>query len=184
MNKSMENIIFMKYGVHASENVNSIITRKKEEIANCNKMFWGYGGVVCHPQNQIQPFLLENALRGEKTYLVLSETSSKLYNTAARATSYSIDKKCWIPFEEGINVLGSKYAIVCGSLEECDIMLDLNKYTIPIGASKGKLLSNYVSGRVDKACGRYCDNQQSDTPTLIKISFCAEVILPSAVYVK
>ncbi len=80
--------------------------------------------------------------------------------------------------------MGSKYAIICGALKSCDFMLDLNNYVIPIGNSKGKLLSEYIKARVDKACGQYKDNWESLTPNLVKISYYAEIISLYAVYVK
>ena len=74
MEKLYKNIIVMKYGVHASEDVESIVVRKMQEVQVAKKMFWGYGGVLCHPLKQVQPFLRENCSKGEKTYLLLSES--------------------------------------------------------------------------------------------------------------
>lgn len=48
-----ENIIIMKYGVHAKEAVCSIIERKQEEYHKTGQMFWGYNGVLCNPQTQV-----------------------------------------------------------------------------------------------------------------------------------
>lgn len=142
INTSYKNIIYMKYGVHASESIDSIIKRKTEEIKKCQQMFWGYGGVLCHPLNQVQPFLKENLLKGEKTYLLLSQTQSKLNNAPSTAMTYSCDKVEWQPIPNGIKVLGSKYAIVCKSIEQCDFCIDLSNYIVSIGNSMGKRLSS------------------------------------------
>lgn len=179
-----KNIIIMKYGVHASESIESIIKRKLEEIQVCQKMYWGYGGVLCHPLNQVQPFLKENLSKGEKTYLLLTQTPSQLNNTPSMATDYSIDKVQWQPIPNGIKVLGSKYAIVCKSIEQCNFSIDLANYVIPIGNSKGKILSNYIRGHVDKACGRYNNNLPNQDSQLVNISLCAEIDYPYSVFLK
>jgi len=177
-----ENIIFMKYGVHASESIESIIKRKTEEIGRCRKMFWGYGGVLCHPLNQVQPFLTENVLRKEKTYLLLSKTHSELNNAPQIARMYSCDKMNWEPIPDGIKVLGSKFAIVCGSIEQCDFDLDLSGYIVPVGNCKGRRLSQYIRGRVDKACGRYHKDISGAEPEIVNITLCAEIVYPYSVF--
>lgn len=178
------NIIIMKYGVHASESIESIVKRKLEEIQVCQKMYWGYGGVLCHPLNQVQPFLKENCSKGEKTYLLLTKTPSKLNNAPSIATEYSIDKVQWQLIPDGIKVLGSKYAIVCKSIEQCDFLIDLANYIIPIGNSKGRILSNYICGRVDKACGRYNNDLTNKNSKLVSISLCAEIDYPYSVFLR
>lgn len=177
-----KNIIFMKYGVHASESIESIIKRKMEEIEKCQKMFWGYGGVLCHPLNQVQPFLEENVLRKEKTYLLLSKTPSELNNVPQIAKMYSCDKINWEPIPNEIKVLGSKFAIVCSSIEQCDFNLDLSSYIVPVGNSRGRKLSQYIQGRVDKACGRYNKDVSGVEPRIVNITLCAEIVYPFSVF--
>lgn len=174
----------MKYGVHASESIESIITRKMEEIKICQKMFWGYGGVLCHPTNQVQPFLNENLSKKEKTYLLLSKTPSKLNNIPSIATVYSTDKIKWELIPDGIRVLGSKYAITCKNIKRCDFLIDLSSYLVPVGNSKGKTLSKYIQGRVDKACGKYNEDITGEEPKLVNISLCAEIDYPFSVFLK
>ena len=100
------------------------------------------------------------------------------------ATDYSIDKVQWQPIPNGIKVLGSKYAIVCKSIEQCNFSIDLANYVIPIGNSKGKILSNYIRGHVDKACGRYNNNLPNQDSQLVNISLCAEIDYPYSVFLK
>lgn len=178
-----KNIILMKYGVHAGEDIESIIERKQEEIQVCKKMLWGYGGVLCHPLNQVQPFLNENCLRGEKTYLLLTQTPSKLFNAPSVATDFSRDKTTWEPIPDGIKVIGSKYAIVCSSIRQCNFCIDLSKYTVPIGNSTGKRLSDYIRGRVDKACGRYTETSSANS-SIVSVSLCCEIDYPYSVFLR
>lgn len=180
VNKLYKNIVVMKYGVHASEDVDSIVVRKMQEVQVAKKMFWGYGGVLCHPLKQVQPFLRENCSKGEKTYLLLTETSSRFDNVPSEASFYSFNKIEWDSVPKGVKILGSKYAIICKNITACDFFIDLSDYVIPIGNSKGKVLSDYIRGHVDKACGRYVETNKESKP--IKISLYGEI--ESAVFVK
>ena len=184
MYQKIENIIFMKYGVHASEDVELIIKRKIAEIQQCKKMFWGYGGVLCHPLNQVQPFLKSNALKNQKTHLVMTKTLSKLNNTPSAATMYSVDNINWCPIPNNVRVLGSKYAIVCNSITQCEFILDLADYVIPLGNCKGRRLSQYIQGRVDKACGYYQINTAKNISMPVIITLCAEIESPFSVFIK
>lgn len=173
----------MKYGVHASESVESIIDRKIKEYMLNQKLYWGYGGVICHPKKQIQPFAFENSVQGKKTYLLLTPTKSDFMNNPNRATMFSTNNSDWEYIPNEINILGSKYSVVCGRLNKIDYWLDLNQYEVAIGNSQRKRLSDYLKGRVDKACGRYkpCKKRK---PNLIKIDYYAEIKEPYAVFVK
>lgn len=137
-----ENIIFMKYGVHASEQVEQIVERKMREIQEAKLMFWGYGGTICHPINQVQPFLKRNAARNQKTYLVMAYTPSKMNGSMMEAISYSTDKVSWNKIPTGIHVYGSKYAIVCNSIRRCDFTLDLADYWFRLEVQKGDCYQN------------------------------------------
>jgi hypothetical protein len=48
--------IVMKGGVHASEGWEEIVERKRGEERSAGVILWGYGGTVCHPMTQVQPF--------------------------------------------------------------------------------------------------------------------------------
>jgi hypothetical protein len=51
-----------------------------------------------------------------------------------------------------INVLGSRYALVIGSLRKADFDLPLNQTAVAVGRCRGVSGARYISGRVDKAC--------------------------------
>ena len=153
-----KNIIFMKYGVHAGEKVEDIINRKMREIENAQKMFWGYGGTICNPKSQVQPFLESNINKNEKTYLLMAYTPSEFRNSEDKAESYSVDNVNWDEIPQGIHVKGSKYAIVCKNIKRCDFQIDLADYIVPIGNSKGRTLSDYIKGHLDKGCGVFSKN--------------------------
>lgn len=176
----LENIIIMKCGTHATEKIEDIYKRKKqEEVAN-SFFYWGYGGTFCHPITQVQPFC-----NRKKVYLLLTETKSELNNFPQRAQYYSTDKVKCHKINPNINILGSKYALVAKYLEKCDFLLDLNSYEVAIGNSRGKNLSSYLTGRVDKACAikrKKEENKQDERK--IKITMIAELEYPYSVFVK
>lgn len=180
--RKMNNIIYMKYGVHAGETVDSIVRRKQEEVEKVGYTFWGYGGNFCHPLTQVQPFAEGIYKKGEKLYLVMSLTESKLNNEPHKSSYLSIDKKNWSPIDERINVLGSKFALCIKDLKVCDFDLSLSTYSVGIGNKSGTILSDYIRYRVDKACA--VNNGSSNNYKTVQITLIAEVIAPFAVFTK
>ena len=177
LNELPKNIIYMKYGTHVSEKPDDIIRRKIEECNHQGMSFWGYGGNLCHPINQVQPFIKENLERGEKTYLVLSRTTSVYNGYPSRATFYSADKISWKEIPIGINVLGSPLAIICRNMEMCNFLLDLADYEVPVGNSAGKILSQILSWHINKSCGRLIQKDYYNLMPVrpVKISVIAEI---------
>lgn len=184
LNVMYSNIILMKYGVHAGETVESIVDRKTNELAKCGRMFWGYGGTLCHPLTQVRPFIEDVCSKGEKAYLLMTYTPSVPDNGTISAVKYSADKISWDDMPDGIEVLGSKFAIVCNSLKQVDFDLDLAEYDVPIGASKGKRLNDYIHSHVDKACGVRKVSADISSSSIVHITLCAEITHPFAVFVK
>lgn len=177
--KDLKNIIIMKCGTHASEKIEDIYNRKKQEESSVGYFCWGYGGTLCHPLNQVQPFCKNK----EKVYLLLTPTTSELNNVPQRSNYYSIDKETWNDINLSINVLGSKYAIVANKLQKCDLEINLNDYEIGVGNSLGKNLGDYLKGRVDKACAIKTSKKISDVQK-IKIVMIAELVYPYSVFVR
>lgn len=177
--KDLQNIIIMKCGTHASEKIDDIYNRKKQEEADVGYFYWGYGGTLCHPLNQVQPFCKGK----EKVYLLLTPTTSELNNVPQRSSYYSTDKEVWNNINQSINVLGSKYAIVASKLQKCDFEINLNDYEIAIGNSLGKSLGDYLKGRVDKACA-IKKTQGNKKEQKIKIVMIAELTYPYSVFVR
>lgn len=165
----------MKYGVHSSESVESILNRKNNEIEKCGFMMWGYGGVLCHPVKQLRPFLQKCISKNEKVYLLLSQTKSEHHSLSPPLTTYSYTGQNWLTLPHGVEIRGSKYAVICKNLYPCDFSLNFENYNVAIGPSEGKKLSDYVRGRVDKACGIYTHNCMNNTPLLVHISWFSEI---------
>jgi len=185
----LEAIVFMKLGYHAKQDKVSIIERKKLEFKKAGVMFWGYGGTACHPEMQVQQFVKDMHLQERKVFLAMSFTKSKPGMDNKSSLRYSVDKLNWNNVPDGIEVTGSKHAIICSELINCDINIDLNHYKVAIGASKGRKASDYIKGQSDKGCLANSNDDPSDPSQIIKsnvvkISLLAEIVEPYAVFMQ
>jgi len=181
---NIDNIIFMKFGYHALENKNEIIERKQREYHESGKIFWGYGGTICHPIKQVQPFVKEMSDKGLKVFLAMTFTKSKPSMKNESSKSFSHNSVNWQDIPLGINVTGSKYAIVCSKLIECDYGIDLSQFSVALGPSKGKNANDYIKNRIDKGCliKNRIDNKLPQNN--VKIQLLAQVIAPYSVLLK
>lgn len=154
-----KNALFMKYGVHAGESIESIIDRKKKEIEACGYAFWGYGGTLCHPQTQLKPFLEAASSTREDVYALFMKTPSRFDGNTYECSEFSHDKSTWNRIPNSLSVIGSRYALVIDSLEIVDLRVSPSGYRIAVGPSKGKPLHEYLRGRVDKACATLFESE-------------------------
>jgi hypothetical protein len=145
-------IIFMKIGVHAREPLESIIKRKQDEFAAAGRIFWGYGGGTCHPVRMVQPFARAAEEDQRPVHLVMHKMRSMHNAEPELAREYSDDGIAWYPIPRGINVKGSRYAMVIGGLTEEEFDLNLSSAIVAVGPSRGKLADEYIRGHVDKGC--------------------------------
>jgi hypothetical protein len=177
--------IFMKVGIHDGEDFECIVARKKEEISKTGMSFWGYGGSSCHPLRQVQPFAKQKREMGETIFLIMEEIHSNHQATNLVANEYSQDGINWSSIPDGIQVRGSRYALVLGEIQSSDLEIDLSRYNIAHGPSTGKIASNYIKGRTDKACIALRNSGISiDSPVSKHISFMAPLVEPYAVLVR
>jgi hypothetical protein len=180
-------IFYMKVGNHASESLEKILKRKRKEIEDEGIAFWGYGGSSCHPINVVQPFAKSFETAGGTIYLCMEPMESKHFALDVRAEEFSVDGMNWQPVPLGINVTGSRYAVVIKSLCEENFDLPLAQTRVALGNSRGAIGSKYISGRVDKACLEITDpvtqDGSSETPAR-HIGLVAEIVKPYAVFVR
>jgi len=180
-----EGIIYMKIGYHANEEIDEIIKRKLKEEKDNGYFFWGYGGNLCHPLNQVKPFIERCTVLNIKPKLLMSLTRSKPKKIDSTfANEYSKDKKNWQPLPENISVTGSKYAFICRNLSKIDTEIDLNSYVVAVGDKKGKHLSEYIGRHVDKACAFLNEVKKDLTKRIVKIIYTADLIEPWSVFVE
>lgn len=176
--------IYMKVGIHAKESLADIIKRKRAEIANAGVSFWGYGGSTCHPLTAVQPFAKEVSTNGTSIRLLMQEINSKHFAEQLRADSYSTNGVDWVKIHKAINVLGSRYALVIDSLEEVDFKLSLEDTQVGIGRFTGTAGSDYVKGRVDKACLVFSPHMKQSEGEAISLRLAARLVDPYAVLLK
>lgn len=180
-----EAFIYMKVGVHAKESLESILLRKRKEIEDAGVSFWGYGGNTCHPLTAVQPFAKEVTEHGATIRLLMQEINSNHFADQVRAEMYSEDGVKWKEVHKSINVLGSRYALVLGDLETVDLKVELAKTKVGIGRLAGIPGSEYLRGRVDKACLIYSPTATvAAEPDLVSLGLSARLVPPYAVIMK
>jgi hypothetical protein len=176
-------ILYMKIGEHAQESLPDIIRRKKIEIERAGFGMWGYGGNTCHPRTMVQPFAYAHSGSDEPILLCMQPMTSKHLALPLRAEEYSSDGTTWEQVPQDINVRGSRYALCIRNLREVDASLQLADTRVAIGNSKGKLGSEYVRGRVDKACLEVVEHY-GESQSIVRIGLIAELIKPYAVFLR
>lgn len=176
-----DSLLYMKVGTHAQETLADIIERKRREIEDEGFAMWGYGGNTCHPTSMVQPFA---AAATGPIRLVMQPMLSKHFAEPIRAEEYSPDGTSWRPVPDGINVLGSRYALCISTLEQIDEELDLGETQVAVGNSRGRVGLDYVRGRVDKACLQVVDPTPGRESRPIKIGLIAELVKPYAVLLR
>ena len=186
MDNPPEAFIFMKVGNHASENFDAILERKNRESERAGCIFWGYGGTACHPLMQVQPFARLYVKKQGCIYLLMEPIDSKADPDIDPAREYSDDGATWHPLPKGISVIGSRYALVLDEIEPANFEIDLEKYVVGIGHSRGKTASEYLQGRIDTGCLTVgTASSFSPVPPLKKsIKFSAKLLEPYAVLLR
>lgn len=181
-------LLFMKVGTHANEGLEDIIARKQKEIQDVGFAMWGYGGNTCHPTTMVQPFAHEHENSGEPIVLCMEQMESSHFAEPIRADEYSVDGVTWHNVPDGINALGSRFALKIEDLQSVEFDLPLAATEVAVGRSAGKIGSEYVKGHVDKAClnvhtePRLLNDPQQGK--IIKIGLTAKLIEPYAVFLR
>ena len=180
--------IFMKVGSHAGETFETIMERKQREYDRAGKIFWGYGGTTLHPTKHVQPFVKSWIQNGGEIQLVMEPINSKADPDVLPAREYSADGITWEPIPLGIEVTGSRYAVVLDEIKPGTLDLDLAGFEVGVGPSRGKNAANYVKGRVDKGCFVAADSSISSesvaSPRIVPIRFQARLLEPYAVMLR
>jgi len=174
--------LIMKVGVHACEPLECIVARKHAEERMLGQFYWGYGGTLCHPRNQVTPLADMAAAVGGAPMLVMLSTPSKHLSDGSDAAFLSADGATWTPLPSGATVRGSRYALVCRALERAEATIDLAQYEVAAGPSRGVRIDAYLRGRVDKACARR--RATSVASSECPVAYVAEIVPPSAVFLR
>lgn len=182
-----QGIIFMKVGVHAQEDLTSIIKRKTQEIDEAGFALWGYGGTTCFPTSMVQPFAKAHEEAGKKIYLCMQEMNSKHHADPVRADQYSTDGEKWHDIPQAINVLGSRFALAIKDLKATEFDLPIEKSVVGCGTKRGVKATNYIKGQADKAClvlGEDINIPPAPNEKLIQINLIAELCEPYSVFLR
>lgn len=175
----------MKVGYHAGEELEDIIERKRAEIGSFGFALWGYGGSACHPATQVQPVGDEAERSGSGVVALFLPTTSRPGSPNLLATEFSptLDGT-WRPLPDGLTVSGSRHALVLGDLVQEARSIDLSNYRVAVGPSQGRRLSDYLRGRVDKACVQSTPDPSGRATAMATTCAMATLQRPYAVFVR
>jgi hypothetical protein len=181
-----EAFLYMKVGNHAGERFEAILERKSKEREQAGRTFWGYGGTACHPLMQVQPFARLYVKTQGRIYLLMEPVDSRADPDIEPAKEFSADGAAWHPIPKGIQVTGSRYAVVLDDIQPIDIEVALDQFTVGVGPSRGKSAMEYLQGRIDKGClVRSPEPVEAKDPPLRKqLKFAAKMIEPYAVLLR
>lgn len=182
-----QGLIFMKVGLHASESLEDIVKRKRLEFEAAGSIFWGYGGSSCHPRTMVQPFGKSMQEEGKHLLIIMNEMNSKHAAPPVAATHYSEDGVDWEAVPRGIEVRGSRFALVLDELRLDEFEVNLNDFEVGLGQSRGKVASEYLKGQNDKGCLIYHEPHVPPPPEeriVKRIGLIARVKPPFAVFLK
>jgi len=185
--KPGDGILFMKVGTHAQEGLDAIIARKTQEIEDAGFGMWGYGGNTCHPTSMVQPFAERFSTEGRTIRLCMQPMDSKHFATPSCAAQYSADGRIWADIPEGINVRGSRWALLIDRLEPNTFKLPLDQTRVPVGPSQGRLGSRYIKGQADKACLEFlsaAERTNEEELREVEIGLVANLKAPYAVFLR
>lgn len=180
-------LLYMKVGMHAREELDAIVDRKLREIERAGRATWGYGGSTCHPRTMVQPYAKELKAAGRPIHLVMEPMKSRHDHAPVRATSWSADNENWEVIPEGIDALGSKFALVIGDLRAESFELPLDRTQVPIGPSEGRPGSLYIRNQCDKAILTVTDEahlSNTESKSTRRIELVAKLVEPYAVFLR
>ncbi len=180
-------LVFMKVGLHAEESIEDIIKRKQREFEQTGSIFWGYGGNTCHPLTMVQPFAKEVESGGNQVLTVMQKMNSKHAAPPEIAKQYSDDGVDWQPIPKGIEVRGSRYALVMDELQVEEFNLNLGELEVGVGPNRGRKADKYLIGQADKGCFLYKPQELAiaqDEQSVKRIGLVARLKEPYAVLLR
>ena len=136
----------------------------------------------------VQPFAEDHANNGEPIAMCMVPMDSSHFAEPIRADEYSPDGVTWQPAPDGIRAVGSRFALKIQDLQWVDVDLPLAATEVAVGRSTGRIGSEYVKGRVDKACLKVRTNpsllNDPQQEEVIKIRLTGKLIEPYAVFLR
>ncbi len=187
MIKPPEKFLFMKVGSHAGETWEQILERKRREYDQTGRIFWGYGGNTCHPLNMVQPFARLAVKEHGRILLVMEPIDSRAEPDIVPAKEYSQDGVNWNLIPQGIQVIGSRYALVLDEIKPGDLEITLTEFEVALGPSTGKAAEAYLQGHIDKGCFTKSAQSRAEAAqkrVVRKIGYTAQLKEPFAVLLR
>ena len=112
---------------------------------------------------------------------------SSHFASPIRAKQFSTNGITWADIPPAINVLGSRFALFIKDLRRETFKLPLERTRVAVGFSRGRVGSQYVQGRVDKACLEMMpasDLPNDAKPNVVGIDLVATLVKPYAAFLR
>ena len=135
----------------------------------------------------VQPFARLAVQEYGDIQLVMMPINSRAAPDIVPAKEYSTDGINWLPIPDGIQVTGSRYALILDEIKPGDLEVTLAEYEVALGPSTGKAAELYLQGHIDKGCFTRSRASRVETvqkSTVRKIGFRAHLKDPFAVLLR
>jgi hypothetical protein len=119
--------------------------------------------------------------------IIMQKMNSKHDAPPEVAKQYSDDGVNWQPIPKGIEVRGSRFALVLDELKLEEFDVDIGELEVGVGPNRGRRADQYLIGQADKGCFVYSPREvpiASEEKTIKRIGLVARVKPPFAVFVK
>ena len=196
--------IFMKVGIHGGESLKKIVKRKQREVNDVGMAFWGYGGTVLHPTNQVQPFVEKWKEESVCIEVLMEEINgdSKSGYPLGTVKQFAVsdkklvnDKELWKRIPKGIETSG-EHALVLDEISPCHMELDLRQFEVDRPRKKAINATQYLAFRgmkklterkrgADKGCLVAVESTYGSPggpEAIVSISYRARLLCPYAVF--
>jgi len=119
-------------------------------------------------------------------FLLMQPINSNAHPDLLPATEFSEDGVEWKPIPDGIEVTGSRYALVLDEIVPGSLDLRADDFVVGIGPSRGKRAADYLKGRIDKACLTYVGPPAAPRTRAVQkaVEFRAKLLEPYAVMLR
>jgi hypothetical protein len=135
----------------------------------------------------VQPFVKDVAESGNQVLVVMQKMDPKHSAPPEIAKQYSDDGVDWQPIPKGIEIRGSRYALVLDELRMEEFELNLSELQVGVRPNRGRKGNQYLVNRVDKGCFLYTPEKSvvlQDQQSTVPIGLVACVKPPYAVLLK
>jgi hypothetical protein len=106
--------------------LSEVIGNRPRPLREFDQIFIKADDIVQQAIRSVRPSVSAHAEAGRTVNLVMQKMTSRQFAEPDLAEEYSEDGVNWRPVPRGVEVRGSRYAMVLGTLKDEDVFLNLN----------------------------------------------------------